>query len=66
VIRKVSELREFLPLLLDMIRGKLVTNGVATTDEIRVLEAELATAGDQTSSYCYRPIAVGVWKHKPR
>lgn len=65
VIRKVSELREFLPLLLDMVRDKLVGNGLATTDEIRVLEAELATAGDQTSTYCYRPTAVGVWKHKP-
>lgn len=64
VIRKVSELGEFLPLLFDMIREKLVANGVATADEIRVLQAELATAGEQTS-YCYRPTAVGVWRRKP-
>ena len=64
VIRRVSELAEFLPLLLDMIRDKLAANGIASAEEIARLEAELATAGAQTSTYCYRPAAVGVWKLK--
>jgi SAM-dependent methyltransferase len=64
VIRKVSELREFLPLLFDMIKDKLAAHGVATIDAIRALEVQLATAHEQTS-YCYRPTAVGVWRHKP-
>lgn len=64
VIRKVSELAEFLPLLFQMIGGKLVAHGVATPDELRALEAALHEAGAQTASYCYRPTAVGVWKRR--
>jgi SAM-dependent methyltransferase len=64
VMRAVSELGEFLPLLLDMIRGKLVANAVATADEIAVVERELARAGELTDVYCYRPSAVGVWKRR--
>jgi SAM-dependent methyltransferase len=64
VIRAVSELGEFLPLLLDMIRGKLVDHGVASADEIAACERELAKAGELSSVYCYRPTAVGVWKRK--
>jgi ubiquinone/menaquinone biosynthesis C-methylase UbiE len=64
VIRKISELSEFLPLLLAMIRDKLAETGVASADEIELLDTELATASAQTQTYCYRPTAVGVWKHK--
>ncbi|MBA3452791.1 MAG: methyltransferase domain-containing protein [Deltaproteobacteria bacterium] len=64
VIRTIAELAEFLPLLLDMIRGKLVDHAVATQHEIDRVGAELATAPQLTSTYCYRPTAVGVWKQK--
>jgi ubiquinone/menaquinone biosynthesis C-methylase UbiE len=64
VIRTIAQLSEFLPLLLDMIRGKLLEHGVATQVEIDRVNAELATAPQQTSTYCYRPSAVGVWKRK--
>jgi ubiquinone/menaquinone biosynthesis C-methylase UbiE len=65
VIRSISQLAEFLTLLLDMVRLKLVTHGVASEAEIAAVATELATAGQQTSVYCYRPTAVGVWKRKP-
>ncbi|MDB4959322.1 MAG: methyltransferase protein [Myxococcales bacterium] len=64
VIRTIAELSEFLPLLLDMIRGKLLEHAVASQAEIDRVDAELATAPQQTSIYCYRPAAVGVWKRK--
>lgn len=64
VMRAVSELGEFLPLLLDMIRGKLVDNGVASAGEIAEVARELARAGELTDVYCYRPTAVGVWKRR--
>ena len=64
VMRAVSDLAEFLPLLLDMIRGKLVDNGVASAAEIADVERELARAGELTDVYCYRPSAVGVWKRR--
>jgi ubiquinone/menaquinone biosynthesis C-methylase UbiE len=64
VIRTIAELAEFLPLLLDMVRGKLVQHAVATQAEVDRVEAELAAASRQTSTYCYRPAAVGVWKRK--
>ncbi|MBA3499209.1 MAG: methyltransferase domain-containing protein [Myxococcota bacterium] len=64
LIRAIAELDEFLTLLLEMIRDKLVVNGVASADEIAVLEKELASAGQLSAVYCYRPTAVGVWKRK--
>ncbi|MDB4960779.1 MAG: methyltransferase protein [Myxococcales bacterium] len=64
LVRTIPELAEFLPLLLDMIRGKLVEHAIATQPEIDRLEAGLATAPQMTATYCYRPAAVGVWKRK--
>ena len=64
VIRTIAELAEFLPLLLDMVRDKLREHGVASDDELDRLAAALATAGEQPSTYCYRPMLVGAWRVK--
>ncbi|HTL36875.1 MAG TPA: methyltransferase [Kofleriaceae bacterium] len=64
VIRPISQLAEFLPLLLDMIRDKLVAHGVATQADIDRVDAEFTRAPTLASIYCYRPSAVGAWKRK--
>jgi ubiquinone/menaquinone biosynthesis C-methylase UbiE len=64
VIRTIAELGEFLPLLLDMIRDKLLEHSIATAADVDRLAAQLATAIDQPAMYCYRPSLVGVWRRK--
>lgn len=61
----IADLAEFLLLLLDMVREKLVEHGVASAADIDRLERALATAPDQVSTYCLRPLAISVWKRKP-
>ena len=64
-VRTIAELAEFLELLLDMVRDRALQHGVASAADLARLEAELATAGAQTSTWCYRPTAVAVWRRRP-
>lgn len=65
VIRTIAELAELLPLLLDMVRDKLVAHGVASEAEVARLAAELATAPQHDEVWCYRPALVAVWRRRP-
>ncbi|HEU5057666.1 MAG TPA: methyltransferase domain-containing protein [Kofleriaceae bacterium] len=65
IMPTIAELAEFLALLFDAVRDKLVEHGVISHDDVSRLERELATAPAQVSTYCLRPLSVGVWKRKP-
>ena len=65
VIRTIAQLAEFLPLLLDMVRDKLIEHAIATAAHLDRLAADLSTAGMQGATYCYRPTLVSVWRRKP-